>query len=67
MMYLQQTFFLNLDLHVTNVLESTSAGIHDHANHPALFLARTNNVWVQATSIQQATIFDNNAAFKKFS
>ena len=32
-------FLLNRDLHATNVLESTSAGIHDHANHPAHFMA----------------------------
>ena len=32
-------FLFNLDLHATNVLESTSAGIHDHANHPAHFMA----------------------------
>ena len=35
MMCLQQTFLLNLDLHATNVLESTSAGFHYHTNHPA--------------------------------
>ena len=34
-MRFQQTFFLNLELHATNVLESRSAGIHYHTNHPA--------------------------------
>ena len=39
MMCSQHTFLSNLDLHATNVLESTSAGIHYHTNHPAHSMA----------------------------
>ena len=35
---------LNLDLHATNELQSTSAGIHDHANHPAHFMAHARKM-----------------------